>query len=185
MSTVTSSISVLRPPIPRHVEAAGPDINPTRSGSSLVGCVIQRISSVGDGPAVCDHPAVQVFVSFEADGYDATVTIEIAWVAAHRDSIGQRKARLLSTTPSFARRSHAELAAFGGVDSEQANRLAVNFNGVAVDDGSDAEMRSSAAVGPMAENINSKAKAKALIAGSLSARRLPRLRRFPYAPPRG
>ena len=58
------------------------------------------------------------------------------------------------------------------------------FDSVAVDYGDDADdavLRKSAR---RAENTN-KAKTKALIARSLSARRLPRLRRFPYAPPRG
>ncbi len=52
--------------------------------------------------------------------------------------IGQRKARLLATPPAFAHRPHAELAAFWHVDAEEANALAVDFNGVTVDYGSDA-----------------------------------------------
>jgi hypothetical protein len=37
----------------------------------------------------------------------------------------------------FTGRPNAELAAFGGVDAEQANALAMDFDGVAVDDGRD------------------------------------------------
>ena len=68
--------------------------------------------------------------------------VEIVGLAAHRgasDSIGQRKACLLSAAPSFAGKSRAGLAAFGGVDAEESNTLAVDFNGVAVDDRSDAD----------------------------------------------
>ena len=45
----------------------------------------------------------------------------------------------MSATPSFAGWSHAELAAFGGVDAEQANALTMNLDGVAVDHGGDAD----------------------------------------------
>ena len=75
----------------------------------------------------------------EIAGMD-TLTIEIARMAAHggaSDSIGQRKARLLPAAPAFARRTDAELTAFGCVDPEQSNTLAVDFDGVAVDDGDD------------------------------------------------
>ena len=61
-------------------------------------------------------------------------------LAAHSgasDPIGQRKTRLLSATPAFTRGPHAELAALGGVDAEQANALPADLDGVAVDDGCD------------------------------------------------
>jgi hypothetical protein len=94
------------------------------------------------GPAVCDHPTVQVFLSFEADGNDAAISVEIARLAAHRgkaNPIGQRKGCSLSATPAFAHGSHAELAAFGGVDTKQGNTLAMDFDRVAVDCGGDAD----------------------------------------------
>ena len=56
----TSSVSALGAPIPRHIEITGPDIDPIASGSALIGDIIYRISSISDGPTVCDHPAVQV-----------------------------------------------------------------------------------------------------------------------------
>jgi hypothetical protein len=74
---------VLRAPIPRHVEGAGPDVNLTPACCSFVGYVIQGISSECDGPAIRDHPAVQVFISFEADGNDAAISVDIAWIASH------------------------------------------------------------------------------------------------------
>ena len=81
-------------------------------------------------------------MSLEADSDDTTIAVEIAGLAAHgrsSDPIGQRKARLLSASPPFAGRSHTELAAFGGVDAKEANALAVDFDGVAVDDGGDTD----------------------------------------------
>jgi hypothetical protein len=63
MSMVVSSVSLLRSPIPRHIEGAGPDVDPTLSGVVLVSDIIYRIPSIRDGPAVCDHPAIQVLVS--------------------------------------------------------------------------------------------------------------------------
>ena len=68
------------------------------------------------------------------------ITVEITRPAAHggaSDPIGQSNARLLPAPPAFARRARAELAAFRGVDAEQSNTLAVDFDGVAVDDGDD------------------------------------------------
>ena len=81
---------------------------------------------------------VQVRVSFEADGHDAAITVDIARLAAHRGAanpIGQRKAHLLSATPASAGGSHAELAAFEGIDTKQPNTFAVDFDGVAIDYG--------------------------------------------------
>jgi hypothetical protein len=64
-------------------------------------------------PAVCDHPSVQVLIFFEADGGLSYADIR----ADTADPIGQRKARLPSTTPLIAGRSQgAHLAAFGGVE---------------------------------------------------------------------
>ena len=86
----------------------------------LVGNIIYRISSISDGPAVCDHPAVQVLVPFETDGDDATVAVPIAGLAANgraSNPIGQRKACLLPATPAFARWARAKLAAFGRIDA--------------------------------------------------------------------
>ena len=70
------------------------------------------------------------------------ITIEIARLTVHGrtpDPIGQREAALLSTTPALGGGPHAELAAFGGVDAEETNALAVDLDGVAVDDGGDAD----------------------------------------------
>ena len=176
---------VLRAPVPRHVEGAGPDVNLTSARCSFLGYVIQGISSERDGPAVRDHPAVQVFISSETNSDDATVPVEIMGLAAHggaADPIGQRKARLLSATPAFAGRSHAVLAALGGVDTKQPDTLTMDFNSVAVDDEATPTMRSCAKAGPMVKKTNSKAKTSArrasVIARSLSARQLPRLSEF-------
>jgi hypothetical protein len=51
--------------------------------------------------------------------------------------IGHALNEALSATPAFARGPHAELAAFGGVDSKQPNMLAMDFDSVTIDDGSD------------------------------------------------
>jgi hypothetical protein len=50
-----SSVLPLRAPIPRHVEVAGPDVNPFLPGRVLVGYEINRILPISDGPAVCYH----------------------------------------------------------------------------------------------------------------------------------
>jgi len=138
------NVSIISPPsapIPRQIEVARPDVDPTPAGGVLVSNVVYRISPIGDGPAVCDHPAVQVLVSLETDGDDATVTVPIAGLASNgcaSDPIGQRKACLLPATPAFARWARAKLAAFGRINAVQANSLAVNLNGIAVDYGGDA-----------------------------------------------
>jgi hypothetical protein len=78
----------------------------------------------------------------KTDGNDAAVTVKIARLADHStasDPIGQRKTPSLPATPAFAIGPHAELAAFGGVDAKEADALTVNLNGVAVDNGSDAD----------------------------------------------
>ena len=131
---------VLGAPVPRQVKVAGPDISPASSGGILFGDVVLRIMTIGHRPTVCDHPAAQVFASLETNSDHATITVDITRPAAHRgtsDPIGQSKARLLPATPAFARNADAELTAFGCVDPEQSNTLAVDFDGVAVDDGAD------------------------------------------------
>ncbi len=53
------------------------------------------------------------------------------------DPISQGKARLLPATPTFTGRPNTELAAFGGIDAKQSNAPAMDFDGVAIDDGRD------------------------------------------------
>ena len=89
------NVSALRAPIPRHLEVTGPHVNPFSSGGVLVSNVIYRISPISGGPAICHHPAVQVFGSLEADGNDAVVTVPVAGLTANgraSDPIRQRKA---------------------------------------------------------------------------------------------
>jgi hypothetical protein len=75
MSMIASSVWSVSAPIPWHFEGAGPDIDPNPSGVVLSSNIIYRISSIGDGPAVCDHPAVQVLVSLETDGDGPAVAV--------------------------------------------------------------------------------------------------------------
>lgn len=58
--------------------------------------------SVGDGPAVTDHPAVQVQIGQVADGQHALVTILPLWLARNRrlpDLICQREGRSFAAAP--------------------------------------------------------------------------------------
>jgi hypothetical protein len=106
-----------------------------RRAPILIGHVVQRISPIGHGPAVGDHPAIQILGLFETDSDHATVAVYVALFAAHSrssDLVGQGEARLLSATPPLSARSHAELAALGRIDPEQPNALAMDLNGVAV-----------------------------------------------------
>src|SRR5271169_2271352 len=98
MSIVASSVSPLRTPVSRHTKVARPDVDPTPSGSILVSDIIYRISSICDGPAVCDHPVDQVFVFLKPNGDSTTVAVPIAGLTANgraSDPIGQCKACLL------------------------------------------------------------------------------------------
>jgi hypothetical protein len=142
MSIVASSASSLGAPNPGQVEVARPDIDPALSGSVFVGNVVYRISPKCDRPTGYHHPAAQVLVPLEADGDDPTVTVKITRLAGPggaSDPIGQREASLLSATPSLAGWSYTELAALGRVDAEKPNALAMNLDGVAVDDRGDAD----------------------------------------------
>lgn len=112
---IASIVPALRAPIPWHIEYTGPDIDPILSSVVLVCNIIYLISPISDGPAVCDHPPVQVFVPFETDGDDTTVTVPIGYAP---NPVGQGEARLLSAAPALATGMHAELATFGGVNAE-------------------------------------------------------------------
>ena len=68
------------------------------------------------------------------------VAIDVARLTANgraSNPVGQGQASLLSTTPVLAGRPNAKLPTLGGVDAEETNPLAVNLNGVAVDDRGD------------------------------------------------
>src|SRR5262245_48299138 len=132
----------MRPPVPWHVEIAGPDVEPTFSGGVLVNNVVPRIPPERNCPPVGDHPTVQVFASLEAHSNNTMITVDVARLTANgraSNPVGQGQASLLSTTPVLTGWSYTELAALGRVDAKKTNPLAVNFNGVAIDDGGNAD----------------------------------------------
>ena len=132
----------MRPPVPWHVEIAGPDVEPTFSGGVLVNNVVPRIPPERNCPPVGDHPTVQVFASLEADSNNTMVTVDVARLTANgraSNPVGQGQASLLSTTPVLTGWSYTELAALERVDAEKPNALAMNLDGVTVDNRGDAD----------------------------------------------
>ena len=112
----------------------------------LIGDVVPRVLPIGDRPAVGDHPAVQVVISFEADRDNAAIAVVIAGLTAYgrrADPLGQRERCLLAAAPFLTSRAHADLAALGSVNPMQANSRAVDLDRVAVYDGRNTHDRQS------------------------------------------
>jgi len=82
------------------------------------------------------HPSVKLEPAQKTHSYDPAPPIRVTRIAANNtptDLVGERERRDLSAAIGLSVPC-AELLAFGGVDSEQANALAVNLNRIAVDD---------------------------------------------------
>lgn len=79
-----------------------------------------QIPPVGDDPPVQNHPAIEVFASFEANGNNTAVAVLVARLAddcCAPDPIGQGKACPLAAAPDLARSLRTELAALGRIDA--------------------------------------------------------------------
>jgi hypothetical protein len=98
----------------------------------------RRISPIGDYPPACNHPAVQVFSFLETDSNDEAITIGVA------RSNGPSRVRSDPPAQTFIAARNANARHWGARrvgwgprerSTPNTNALAVNFNGVAVDDG--------------------------------------------------
>ena len=94
-----------------------------------------RIPPVGEGPALRDHPPVEIRPGEAAHRHDAAVVVPIAFLACNgtsADSTRKRPRRLAAARPLLAARP-ATLLGLRCVDSVQANPDTSQVEGVAVD----------------------------------------------------
>ena len=88
-----------------------------------------------------NHPAVEVFAGEKTNRDQSVVSIPVLPFATHRlatDLVRERKSRYLSAAVPAPVLLFTELGAFRCIDTVQADTLSVDFNGVAVNDGSGA-----------------------------------------------
>ena len=136
------SITLLSPslscsPVPRHVEMARPNakISPTRG--VLVTNIVNAVTPRRHSPATTDHPTTQILASCSADSHNATVTIPVALLAMDyrlANHVSQFHGCALAAPPDSSRSVNTGLAALGGIDTKQADALAVDLDRVAIND---------------------------------------------------
>ncbi|MGE3157475.1 MAG: hypothetical protein AB7E84_12955, partial [Xanthobacteraceae bacterium] len=98
----------------------------------------ERLRDLVYGRVTTGYSASKVLVALETDGNDATITVKIAGVAAYGGKPDTSDSARLPCCPQRQRSpmgAPAELAAFWGVDTKEANALAVDFDGVSVNNG--------------------------------------------------
>ena len=127
---------IAAPPVPRRFVPAGVDPRAGRASRLLVADVALRIATIRQGVALTDHPAVQVGAVRVARPDQPSVLIPLAYTAtdsASRDHPAERTGRGAADGPGRAVRPPAALSAFGSIDSMQADLVARDFDGIAVD----------------------------------------------------
>lgn len=128
-------LAVTSPPFPRHQETATPEALSRSSGGLFLVNVIQRVAPIRNCPSLQSKPPVQVLAASETDRNDSVMAVAPSAFAAYRplpDMISQSEPHLLPAVVPLPIR-FAKLPGLRRIDAEQANSLAVNFNGVAVD----------------------------------------------------
>lgn len=95
--------------------------------------------------ALADHPLGNVDPASSANRNDALITVAVVFVACNRlariEEVRKGKCRLLPASVFAAIGIQAKLLALRRVHTVDANALAMNFDGVPVDDGSAAHKR--------------------------------------------
>src|SRR5262245_47781922 len=125
------------PPIPRRDEIASPDTAFGGLRSLLLVHISCGISPIRECPAIFDQPRADILTVGNATGNHAAIAVDILLFATDGMSayvVGQGKRRLLTASVDLAT-GLAGLCSLRRVDAEQTNARAVNFDGVAVDDG--------------------------------------------------
>ena len=91
------------------------------------------------GDQVCPH----ILPTDRTDRHDASIPVDVFFLASNRlppDQIAESIGSHLTTAIGFASRIVAKLFAFRCIDAEQTEPLAVNVNGVTVNDSGDAHI---------------------------------------------
>jgi hypothetical protein len=130
---------VVTPPHPWRYELTAPDAALGTSRHRLFSNIVCRIVPIGERPTLRYEPGTQVLAADTANGDDAAVAVGVAWLANHcplPNVIGESEGRLLTAAVRVPISIFAGLPCFRSVDAEQLDVLAVNFDGIAIDDGS-------------------------------------------------
>ena len=127
---------IAAPVAPWRFELAG--VHPLASPASrlLFADVPLRIAAIRQGMALADHPTVQIDAVRVARRDRPSVLIRSVYCTtdpASRDHPAERPGRVPAAGPGRAVRPPAVLSAFEGVDSMQADFVARDFDGIAVD----------------------------------------------------
>ena len=126
---------IVAPPDPRRFVLAGVHSLASRASRLLFADVPPRITTIRQGMAFPDHPAVQVDAVRVARPDRPFVLIPSVYPAidpASRDHPAERPGRVPAAGPGRAVRPPAALLAFEGIDSMQADPVARDFDGIAV-----------------------------------------------------
>ena len=126
---------IAAPPDPRRFVLAGVHSLASRASRSLFIVVSPRITTIRQGMAFPDHPAVQVDAVRVARPDRPSELILSSYPAtdpASRDHPAERTGRVPAAGPGRAVRPPAALPAFGGIDSMQTYPVARDFDGIAV-----------------------------------------------------
>ena len=126
---------IAAPPVPRRFVLAGVHPRAIRASRSLFADVPPRITTIRLGMALPDHSAVQVDAVRVARPDRPSVLVPSVYPAtdpASRDHPAERPGRGPAAGPGRAVRPPAALSAFEGIDSMQADPVARDFDGIAV-----------------------------------------------------
>src|SRR5690625_204087 len=102
-------------PVPRHHEPAGPDAGSRCLCRPLGADVVIGIAPVGDGPSLSHHPTVEVFPGLNANGDDASVSIDVhpsAGRVRSTNPVSEGERCLLPAPPRLIISIEAQLGAF-------------------------------------------------------------------------
>lgn len=124
-------------PVPRQVEPARPDPDARRAGCVLGRHIVLAVLAIGHGQAIGDQPAIEIDAAGRAHGDNAAIAIHVALFAMDRlpaDLVGKSERRLLAAAPGITVGGSAHLPALWRIHAVQPDSLAVDLQGVAVDD---------------------------------------------------
>lgn len=125
------------PPLPRRLDRPRPDPALGVPRGLLSANVVRGVASVGHRPALTDQPLLDVSTANVAVSNNTAKAVGVDWLAGDRrvaDKIGQCQRTLLPAAPRGAVRLKAFLALLGSVDAAEPDTLAMDFNGITVDD---------------------------------------------------
>ena len=126
---------IAAPPAPRRFVLAGVNPRASRASRLLFADVPPRITTIRQGMALPDHPAIQVDAVRVARPDRPSVLVLSVYPAtdlASCDHPAERSGRSPAAGPERAVRPPAALSAFEGIDSMQADPVARDFDGIAV-----------------------------------------------------